>query len=110
MHACACTACPGLLRCAELLGAAPLHSLCAAQAHQVDVAPDRCGLCVPGIEHPAQDWVCCDTCTAWLHFTCDTRSATGELGEYKDYLGTVEAPPLRSYTCPPCSSKRMRME
>ena len=49
------------------------------QAHPEDVIREQCALCSRGDEH-AHDWVCCDTCNTWSHFSCDTRP---DLGAFK---------------------------
>lgn len=47
------------------------------QAHPEDVTGDRCGICGRGDEY-LSDWVCCDMCECWVHFSCDTRQSRGE--------------------------------
>ncbi len=46
------------------------------QAHPEDVTGDKCGLCQKGDEQ-AHDWVCCDACGSWVHFSCDGRPSLG---------------------------------
>lgn len=48
----------------------------ALQAHPEDVTGDKCGLCQKGDEQ-AHDWVCCDACGSWVHFSCDARPGLG---------------------------------
>lgn len=49
------------------------------QAHPEDVTGDKCVLCNRGDEQ-ATDWVSCDRCGSWVHFSCDTRP---DLGAFK---------------------------
>lgn len=46
------------------------------QAHPEDVIREHCALCNRGDDH-AHDWVCCDSCNTWVHFSCDTRTSLG---------------------------------
>ena len=46
------------------------------QAHPEDMLGDTCALCARGDEQ-ATDWVCCDRCGSWRHFSCDTRPGLG---------------------------------
>ena len=55
------------------LHAAPCRPL-TPQAHPEDVTGDRCALCGRGDEW-ATDWISCDACDCWVHFSCDPRQA-----------------------------------
>ena len=46
------------------------------QAHPEDKLGDTCALCARGDEQ-ATDWVCCDRCGSWQHFSCDSRPGLG---------------------------------
>ena len=46
------------------------------QAHPEDMLGDTCMLCARGDEQ-ATDWVCCDRCGSWQHFSCDNRPGLG---------------------------------
>ncbi|EFN52539.1 hypothetical protein CHLNCDRAFT_15191, partial [Chlorella variabilis] len=65
------------------------------QAHPEDVTGDRCGICGRGDEHAA-DWLSCDMCDCWVHFSCDTRQGRGSFKDYSKGRG-------RLYHCPRCS-------
>ncbi|KAF6260727.1 hypothetical protein COO60DRAFT_1505165 [Scenedesmus sp. NREL 46B-D3] len=39
------------------------------QAHPQDVVVDRCTLCGRGEEAGATDWIACDSCNSWVHFS-----------------------------------------
>lgn len=67
------------------------------QAHPGDVVVDRCTLCGRGEEAGATDWIACDSCNSWVHFSCDKRP---NLGTFDDYAN-AEQP--RSYQCPNCT-------
>ena len=54
-----------------------------------------CTLC--GCHEGPTDWIACDKCDSWLHFSCDTRRGLGTFADYTD----AEQP--RSYTCPDCA-------
>lgn len=61
-------------------------------AHPQDVTLDRCVLCNGG-DAVSSDWLCCDGCENWVHFSCDKRP----LGSFQDYSrGKV-------YLCPTCA-------
>lgn len=51
-------------------------------AHPKDVAGDLCIIC-----HRADadqgDWLACDTCERWSHYSCDARSGLASYQEYK---------------------------
>lgn len=47
--------------------------------HPDDITGDRCGICGRGDEH-ASDWISCDGCDTWVHFSCDERMSRGEPG------------------------------
>eukprot|EP00775_Hariotina_reticulata_P011312 gene11312-11462_t len=72
------------------------------QAHPQDVVVDRCTLCGRGEEAGATDWIACDSCNSWVHFSCDKRP---NLGTFEDY---AEAEQPRSYTCPNCARGAVR--
>ena len=46
------------------------------QVHPDDITGDRCGICGRGDEH-ASDWISCDGCNTWVHFSCDERMTRG---------------------------------
>jgi hypothetical protein len=71
------------------------------QVHPDDVTGDRCGICGHGDEH-GSDWISCDDCDTWVHFSCDERMARA--GTFKDYAKGKG----RSYTCPRCSEVRQQ--
>jgi DNA-directed RNA polymerase subunit RPC12/RpoP len=64
---------------------------------------DRCTLCGRGEEAGATDWIACDSCNSWVHFSCDKRPG---LGTFEDY---AEAEQPRSYTCPNCARGAARL-
>lgn len=64
---------------------------------------DRCTLCGRGEEAGATDWIACDSCNSWVHFSCDKRPG---LGTFEDYAN-AEQP--RSYTCPNCARSAARL-
>lgn len=64
---------------------------------------DRCTLCGRGEEAGATDWIACDSCNSWVHFSCDKRPG---LGTFDDYAN-AEQP--RSYTCPNCARGAARL-
>jgi len=66
------------------------------QAHPQDVLTDRCTICGRGEEAGAVDWVACDVCNSWVHFSCDKRPGLGSFSSYANGEG-------KSYTCPACS-------
>lgn len=72
------------------------------QAHPQDVVVDRCTLCGRGEEAGATDWIACDSCNSWVHFSCDKRP---NLGTFDDYAN-AEQP--RSYKCPNCARAEAR--
>ncbi|GMH36559.1 hypothetical protein BSKO_04427 [Bryopsis sp. KO-2023] len=72
------------------------------QVHPEDVTGDRCAICGGGDE-VGTDWICCDSCEAWVHFACDPRPF---LGSFKDYA-TGEG---RTYHCPRCSETMKRQK
>lgn len=72
----------------------PLRS-CAIQAHPADVGGDRCTICGRGEETGQVDWICCDSCNNWVHFSCDKRPNLGAFASYATGEG-------KSYTCPMC--------
>lgn len=67
------------------------------QAHPEDVTTDRCSIC-GGAEEMATDWVSCDSCNTWVHFSCDDRPG---LGTFKDYAKTDGL----MYICADCASR-----
>ncbi|CAK0786305.1 hypothetical protein CVIRNUC_009518 [Coccomyxa viridis] len=66
-------------------------------AHPEDMLGDTCALCARGDEQ-ATDWVCCDRCGSWRHFSCDTRPG---LGAFKDYSKGKGA----TYICFKCAGE-----
>lgn len=74
--------------------------LLAAQAHPDDVIGDTCAIC-GGSEDIATDWISCDQCDQWVHFSCDQRSYLGAFKDYSKGQG-------QNYTCPTCHDKRQR--
>ncbi|GLI68742.1 hypothetical protein VaNZ11_013233 [Volvox africanus] len=64
-------------------------------AHPEDVTLDRCVLCNGG-DTVSSDWVCCDACENWAHFSCDKRPGIGAFKDYAQGQGRV-------YVCPSCS-------
>ncbi|KAK9822214.1 hypothetical protein WJX81_006927 [Elliptochloris bilobata] len=65
------------------------------QAHPEDVTGDACSLC-GGTDEVAGDWISCDACSAWVHFSCDQRPG---LGTFKDYARAGGEP----YVCVRCA-------
>lgn len=47
------------------------------QAHPADVHSGQCALCGQG-EAFGTDWISCDMCDCWVHFSCDKRPFLGE--------------------------------
>lgn len=77
-------------------------------AHPEDLVGDICAGCGCG-DDGGTDWISCDECTTWMHFSCDARGKTGELGNYKDYVGDEDSATSRSFTCSGCHvPKRQR--
>jgi hypothetical protein len=73
------------------------------QAHPEDVTGDKCAIC-GGSDEAATDWISCDSCNAWVHFSCDQQP---QLGAFKDYAKGNG----RTYVCPSCTdAKRARLE
>lgn len=77
-------------------------AVCVLQAHPQDVVVDRCTLCGRGEEAGATDWIACDSCNSWVHFSCDKRP---NLGTFQDY---ADAEQPRSYKCPNCARAEAR--
>jgi DNA-directed RNA polymerase subunit RPC12/RpoP len=73
------------------------------QAHPSDVVVDRCTLCGRGEENGATDWIACDGCNSWVHFSCDKRPGLGTFDDYDN------ADQPRSYTCPNCARSAARL-
>lgn len=73
-------------------------SLGTAQAHPEDVIQETCAIC-GGTDEAATDWVSCDSCNNWVHFSCDGRS---HLGTFKDYAKGNGA----TYNCVNCSNAK----
>ena len=70
------------------------------QAHPEDMLGDTCALCARGDEQ-ATDWVCCDRCGSWQHFSCDTRPG---LGAFKVRLWcAMSLPSFRCFLSAKCS-------
>ncbi|KAK9814581.1 hypothetical protein WJX72_008178 [[Myrmecia] bisecta] len=73
------------------------------QAHPGDVTGDSCAICGGGDE-VAADWISCDMCDVWVHFSCDPRPY---LGSFKDYAKGNG----RNYVCIRCNDgKRQKVE
>lgn len=72
------------------------------QAHPEDVPGDRCGICGRGDE-VANDWISCDMCDCWVHFSCDVRQSRGAFKDYAKGKG-------RLYHCPRCSEVRRHQQ
>ncbi|PSC70291.1 AT-rich interactive domain-containing 4-like [Micractinium conductrix] len=73
------------------------------QAHPEDLTGDRCALCGRG-DDAGGDWVSCDACDSWVHFSCDVRHTRGSFKDYAKGRG-------RAYHCPSCSEvKRHRIQ
>lgn len=64
------------------------------QAHPQDVTSSTCSIC-GGSDEKATDWISCDSCDKWVHFSCDKRP---DLGAFKDYVKGNG----RTYECPSC--------
>ena len=69
-----------------------------------------CAGCALGDEG-GTDWISCDECSTWMHFGCDERGKTGELGTFEEYDES------RPFTCSGChfggrggGGKRQRTE
>jgi hypothetical protein len=69
------------------------------QAHPADVLSDRCIICGSGEEQGLTDWIACDSCESWVHFSCDKRAGLGTFASYSGEHG-------RTYTCPSCTRTR----
>ncbi|GIL72466.1 hypothetical protein Vretimale_4182 [Volvox reticuliferus] len=67
-------------------------------AHPEDVTLDRCVLCNGG-DTVSSDWVCCDACENWAHFSCDKRPGIGTFKDFAQGQGRV-------YVCPSCSREQ----
>ena len=77
------------------------------QAHQEDVTGGCCAICGGG-EEVADDWISCDLCDTWVHFSCDPRAQQAQLGSFREYaVGNG-----RSFTCIQCTEvkKKSRKE
>jgi hypothetical protein len=81
----------------------PSPGVLSLQAHPADVVVDRCTLCGRGEEGGATDWIACDSCNSWVHFSCDKRPG---LGTFDDYANADQP---RSYTCPNCARSAVRL-
>ena len=60
---------------------------------------DRCIICGSGEEQGLTDWIACDSCESWVHFSCDKRQGLGSFASYSGEHG-------RTYTCPSCTRNR----
>lgn len=69
-----------------------------AQAHPEDVIRDTCAIC-GGSDEAATDWISCDSCNNWVHFSCDGRT---NLGTFKDYAKGNGA----TYNCIKCANAK----
>ncbi|GBF99399.1 hypothetical protein Rsub_12332 [Raphidocelis subcapitata] len=69
------------------------------QAHPADALTDRCIICGSGEEQGLTDWIACDSCESWVHFSCDKRAGLGTFASYSGDNG-------RTYTCPSCTRSR----
>jgi len=63
------------------------------------VLSDRCIICGSGEEQGLTDWIACDSCESWVHFSCDKRQGLGTFASYSGENG-------RTYTCPSCTRNR----
>jgi hypothetical protein len=63
------------------------------------VLSDRCIICGSGEEQGLTDWIACDSCESWVHFSCDKRPGLGTFASYSGENG-------RTYTCPSCTRGR----
>jgi len=75
------------------------------KAHPDDVVGEVCAGCALGDDN-GNDWISCDECSTWMHFNCDERGKTGELGAFEDFDES------RPFVCSGChlSSKRQKTE
>ena len=71
-----------------------ISTLLFRQAHPEDVAQDTCALCGAGGE-AGSDWISCDRCDTWVHYSCDPRPG---LEPFKEYAKTDGMP----YVCVGC--------
>ena len=58
---------------------APAQACLFAQAHPGDVQGEKCFICGKG-DDSGSDWISCDKCEHWVHFSCDKRT---DLAPYK---------------------------
>ena len=72
------------------------------QAHPEDITGDACAIC-GGSEDIATDWISCDMCDSWVHFSCDKRPY---LGAFKDYAKGQG----QNYTCARCHDTKKRKQ
>ncbi|KAK9800299.1 hypothetical protein WJX73_007633 [Symbiochloris irregularis] len=70
------------------------------QAHPDDVTGDACAIC-GGSDDIATDWISCDMCESWVHFSCDSRPYLGNFKDYSKGQG-------QSYTCASCHDTKKR--
>ncbi|CAL8464121.1 g3656 [Coccomyxa elongata] len=68
------------------------------QAHPEDIRQDKCEIC-NGSDESATDWISCDQCNKWVHFSCDRRP---NMGSFKDYAKGNGA----TYICVNCSNAK----
>ena len=69
------------------------------QAHPEDVGGEGCTICGGG-EDVAADWISCDKCESWAHFSCDKRP---DLAPFKDY---AKGEGHKAYICPQCAPQQ----
>ncbi len=77
------------------------------QAHPEDLTGGFCAIC-GGTEDVSDDWISCDLCDIWVHFSCDPRAQQDQLGSFREYaVGNG-----RSFTCLQCTEvkKKSRKE
>ena len=73
------------------------------QAHPEDVGGEGCSICGGG-EDVSADWISCDKCESWAHFSCDKRPSLGPFKEYAKGEGHAV------YICPKCAPEQGKEE
>ncbi|RMZ54748.1 hypothetical protein APUTEX25_003126 [Auxenochlorella protothecoides] len=63
------------------------------QANPADVTSGNCLVCGQGA---GDDWISCDNCDRWLHFSCDKRPHPGSFKDYSKRHGL-------KFVCGPCT-------
>ena len=97
-----------LIEALQLLHVGPqVYLLDYEQAHPEDVTGGVCAICGGG-EDVGDDWISCDLCDTWVHFSCDPRAQQAQLGPYREYASGSG----RSFTCIQCNEvkKKSRKE